>query len=44
MADHEQPGFLYVVSWEVCNRVGGIHTGSPADAGQGIPDANVQRC
>ena len=21
-----RPGFLYVVSWEVCNRIGGVHT------------------
>jgi len=23
---HDRPGFLYNVSWEVCNRVGGVHT------------------
>ena len=22
----DRPGFLYGVSWEVCNRVGGVHT------------------
>jgi phosphorylase/glycogen(starch) synthase len=23
---HPRPGFLYNVSWEVCNRIGGVHT------------------
>jgi phosphorylase/glycogen(starch) synthase len=24
--DRTQPGFLYVTSWEVCNRLGGVHS------------------
>ena len=24
--DAARPGFLYVASWEVCNRLGGVHT------------------
>ncbi|MEM8884903.1 MAG: glycosyltransferase, partial [Planctomycetota bacterium] len=26
MSEHQRPGFLYVASWEVCHRVGGVHT------------------
>ncbi len=26
LADGKRPGFLYVISWEVCNRLGGVHT------------------
>ncbi|NJN14163.1 MAG: alpha-glucan family phosphorylase, partial [Planctomycetes bacterium] len=26
LTESRRPGFLYVVSWEVCNRLGGVHT------------------